>query len=413
MEIFVGGVHSVNQIRIVRALSKAGHHVFMHGPSSARYKRAFIGLASEPVHPHRKRKFDYDVVIFFASSRRLRGGEKGHRSTPPSENLSALSQNINTPTSRRLIVFSSVSSLLRGTTSLSQLKTSSEAWKQQNPGGEHWGHVFIGTVAPEQYAAKNRVLRQFVEIWGRALLAMLSTWQPVVLASDIVKLVTHEEGVSSTATNHILVSSLQNRSLYKMWTYSLDMTFVLASLSISPLLLLIYFLILVVNGPPGLFAQDRIGANGSIFKLIKFRTMVNGTEGLGTHLVDPDSVTRIGSILRKTKIDELTQALNVAKREMNLIGPRPCLPSQHEVIEARRVVAIEQEAPGLTGWAQVNGISMKEPLALAELDSIYIACRSVEWDLHILQKTFGGRNVPPKENQKVGSLLRVRIASAN
>jgi len=145
---------------------------------------------------------------------------------------------------------------------------------------------------------------------------------------------------------------------------------VLSSLGLiifSPLILIVYICIYIENRSP-LFYQERLGQKMKIFFLIKFRTMTKGTGNIATHLVDPASISRIGYLLRKTKIDELPQLWNVLRGEMSIVGPRPCLASQKELIKARLRFDIYNTKPGITGLAQINGIDMSNPFLLAKTE---------------------------------------------
>jgi lipopolysaccharide/colanic/teichoic acid biosynthesis glycosyltransferase len=143
--------------------------------------------------------------------------------------------------------------------------------------------------------------------------------------------------------------------------------------------------------------RDRREVNnfGLPFTIYKFRTMRNGTGSRGSHMVDSDAVTKVGRILRRLKVDELPQAWNVLRGEMVLIGPRPCLPNQEEVIAARESRDVVNYSPGLTGWAQVNGVDMSEPETLAIYDSQYLGLQSVSFDLRIIRRTFSPFHRPP------------------
>jgi O-antigen biosynthesis protein WbqP len=134
-----------------------------------------------------------------------------------------------------------------------------------------------------------------------------------------------------------------------------------------PLLILIFFLGLLDNGFP-IFIQKRVGLNLKNFTLIKFRTMKMGTLSAGTHLIDSSNISRFGHFLRKCKLDELPQLLNVLMGHMSLVGPRPCLSNQKRLIIERKKRGVYKVKPGITGLAQVSGINMSRPTLLAKTD---------------------------------------------
>jgi len=137
--------------------------------------------------------------------------------------------------------------------------------------------------------------------------------------------------------------------------------------------------------------QSRVGKAGRIFTGYKFRTMKQGTRQAGTHEVSATAVTRLGGFLRKTKNDELPKVWNIFRNEISLIGPRPCLPVQTELIEARRFRGVLAVKPGISGLAQIDGIDMSDPTRLARRDARYIALRSFLLDLKISIATATGR----------------------
>lgn len=134
-----------------------------------------------------------------------------------------------------------------------------------------------------------------------------------------------------------------------------------------PLGVVIYIIGLFDTGSP-IFIQERVGKNKKPFKLIKFRTMNVAAKSVATHLADSAEITRFGAFLRKTKLDELPQLINVLKGEMSLVGPRPNLFNQPDVIEAREKHGVYDYLPGITGLAQINEIDMSTPEKLAETD---------------------------------------------
>jgi len=135
----------------------------------------------------------------------------------------------------------------------------------------------------------------------------------------------------------------------------------------SPILIVVTIVGYFDTGSP-IFIQERVGKNQKAFKLIKFRTMVVDTKSVASHLASMSSITKFGSFLRKTKIDELPQLINVLKGEMSLVGPRPNLFNQTELISEREKRGVYDVLPGITGLAQVNTIDMSTPQLLAETD---------------------------------------------
>ena len=136
---------------------------------------------------------------------------------------------------------------------------------------------------------------------------------------------------------------------------------------LSPLLILLLIVGLFDSGSP-LFKQTRVGIHQKPCTLIKFRTMPLGTKSAATHLVKNLKLSFFGSFLRKTKLDEIPQLWNVLIGEMSLVGPRPCLLNQKKLIKERKKRGVFKERPGITGIAQIKGITMKTATLLAKTD---------------------------------------------
>jgi O-antigen biosynthesis protein WbqP len=168
----------------------------------------------------------------------------------------------------------------------------------------------------------------------------------------------------------------------------LDIIFSFLSLILFfPLFILIFLVGFLDTGFP-LFIQKRVGLNLKNFKLIKFRTMKIDTLSAGTHLIDPSNITCFGNFLRKSKLDELPQLLNVLIGHMSLVGPRPCLPSQKRLIIMRKKREIYKVKPGITGLAQVSGINMSRPVLLAKTDLKMIKQMNLFYYFYYIFKTF-------------------------
>ncbi|NRN29558.1 sugar transferase [Photorhabdus heterorhabditis] len=149
----------------------------------------------------------------------------------------------------------------------------------------------------------------------------------------------------------------------------LDIIFSLIGLICSsPILIGLMIIGYFDTGSP-LFCQIRVGRNLKPFTLVKFRTMKINTASVASHLVNASSITKFGSFLRKSKLDELPQLWNVLKGDMSLVGPRPCLFNQEELITERKLRDVFNVKPGITGLAQVNTVDMSTPKLLAEMDA--------------------------------------------
>ncbi|MDN3715928.1 sugar transferase [Vibrio breoganii] len=143
-----------------------------------------------------------------------------------------------------------------------------------------------------------------------------------------------------------------------------------------PVMLVVLLIGYFDTGHP-VFIQIRLGQDRRPFKLIKFRTMTVETKSVASHLASDASITKVGKFLRKTKLDELPQLMNVFRGDMSIVGPRPNLENQFELIEVRSKLKVYDVRPGITGLAQVKNVDMSTPLELARLDKEMIEKTSV------------------------------------
>lgn len=152
---------------------------------------------------------------------------------------------------------------------------------------------------------------------------------------------------------------------------------------LSPVFLVLIIAIKVDSPGPVLFKQKRVGIHKSHFHILKFRTMrIDTPKDTPTHLLEnPDQwITKVGRFLRKTSLDELPQIINIFKGEMSIIGPRPALWNQYDLIEERDKYGANDVPVGLTGWAQINGRDELEIDVKARLDGEYVRRRSLIFD---------------------------------
>ena len=165
----------------------------------------------------------------------------------------------------------------------------------------------------------------------------------------------------------------------------------LAIVVLSPVLFLIAIAIKLDSKGPVLFKQKRVGKNKSHFMIYKFRSMyVDTPSDMPTHLLkDPTAmITKVGAFLRKTSLDELPQLFNIFKGEMAIVGPRPALWNQYDLIEERDKYGANNIRPGLTGWAQINGRDELEIDEKSKLDGYYVKNMSLGLDIKCFLGTF-------------------------
>lgn len=204
----------------------------------------------------------------------------------------------------------------------------------------------------------------------------------------------------------------------KIYTYMkrvIDFTLSLLGLIIlSPIFLALALIIKIDSRGPVFFKQKRIGKDKKYFYILKFRTMKTDTPSdMPTHMLqNPLSfITKSGKILRKTSLDELPQIINILKGEMSIIGPRPALWNQYDLIEERDKYGANGIYPGLTGWAQINGRDELPINVKAKLDGEYVEKMCFTFDLKIFFKTIFSviKSDGIKEGKSENNLTQIEI----
>lgn len=193
--------------------------------------------------------------------------------------------------------------------------------------------------------------------------------------------------------------------MYRFIKYSLDFFIVLiASILLIPIFVFIGIVIKFDSKGPIFFTQKRVGRNKKLFNIYKFRTMkIDAPKNTPTHLLqNPDQyITSIGKFLRKTSLDELPQIFNILFGKMSIIGPRPALWNQYDLIVERDKYDVNSLRPGLSGWAQINGRDAIEIPDKARLDGVYALKQSFIFDTKIFFKTL--KNVIHRLDIKEGN----------
>lgn len=170
-----------------------------------------------------------------------------------------------------------------------------------------------------------------------------------------------------------------------------DLTVALVAIFFLALPILCVAIVVLLTSPgPTLYWSDRVGCNNVIFKMPKFRSMRIETPSVATHLLhDPAHwLTPVGSFLRRSSLDELPQLWSILLGDMSLVGPRPALFNQDDLIALRTELGVHTLKPGLTGWAQVNGRDEIPIAQKVEFDAEYLERKSISFDFYILWLTF-------------------------
>lgn len=175
--------------------------------------------------------------------------------------------------------------------------------------------------------------------------------------------------------------------MYLIFKRLIDMIFAITVLSLtSPLLLFLMVFLGIANKGKPFFLQTRPGLNAKSFRIVKFKTMNDKTDAAGNLLPDSERLTKVGSWVRKSSLDELPQFVNVLKGDMSLIGPRPLL-MRYVPLYNKRQMRRHEVRPGITGWAQVNGRNQVPWPERFEMDVWYVENRSLLLDLRIIYLT--------------------------
>lgn len=253
--------------------------------------------------------------------------------------------------------------------------------------------ILPAVYSPEGYRGNLAALNNIPPFLRHLGFQVLAAFKPTLHISTLnCKIITLAEGTAWPVKTIYVSDEQKHNAIYSVLQRIADLLFACAVATLlSPILIAAWIAIRMDSPGPAIFKQERVGKFGGVFECYKFRTMATGTKQAGSHEVSVSSITRVGKFLRRTKIDELPQILNIFSNEMSLVGPRPSLPSQLSLIAARRTLGVYDVKPGITGLAQINGIDMSTPELLAQYDARYIACRSLLLDMKILIATFVGQ----------------------
>jgi len=252
--------------------------------------------------------------------------------------------------------------------------------------------VYFPAVVGENLAGKLAAVARLPRFARKPMLTLLGAARPTVNLDRVTETILNLSAPGLAVDREFIVANDQEANpAYLLAKRGMDIAFSLIILVLfSWLLLAIGLVIRLQSDGPALFRQERLGKDRRPFTCYKFRTMDVRAPNVGSHEVSSSVITPVGRILRRTKLDELPQAINILLNQMSLVGPRPCLPTQNDVIAARERLGVFSIMPGITGLAQIRGIDMSTPETLAEWDARYMATRSIVSDLQIILATARG-----------------------
>ncbi|MDC0886629.1 sugar transferase [Altererythrobacter sp.] len=268
-------------------------------------------------------------------------------------------------------------------------------------------NLYIPAVYGDTFRGRLALLNRFPAALRPAALSILRHVKPLIsietLQNRLQELAeASPEPADTFASEQYAADPVRQNGAYAFVKRCMDLVAGILVVSAGlPIMALIAIAIRLDSSGPAIFAQERVGRNGRKFTCYKFRTMSVGTAVDATHKVSASSVTRVGSVLRRTKLDELPQAVNLILNDMSLVGPRPCLPSQHELVELRLSRGVLDTKPGITGLSQINDIDMSDPALLAMWDNRWAVLRTTFSDIVIALRTgFGTGSGDRVENSK-------------
>lgn len=257
-------------------------------------------------------------------------------------------------------------------------------------------NLYVPAIYGDDFRGRLAVLNRLPSVLRPMTIGLLRQVKPMIsihrLRAVLLELAA-EPGLSDDPwkTERYAADPVKDIGISSVVKRTVDLLAVLAVVVLLGWLMVIVALYIRFDSKgPAIFAQQRVGREGRIFTCYKFRTMTLGTAHAATHNVSAASVTVAGRFLRRTKIDELPQVANVLMNDMSLLGPRPCLPMQTELIARRRARGVLRLKPGITGLAQINEIDMSDPARLAAWDDRYGAFQTLSGYVLILIRTVLG-----------------------
>lgn len=389
MKIVIFGATGFVGQQLVPILNDKGHELLVVGRSKTTLETCFPELDTVEYAEFDKRATGFDLAINLATTNTNSTADLSQFLSVNRDLLLSLAKSCQNIGVKRFVNFSSVHALDESNNSRYAKSKREGAAALDALAIDNYTNFYAPSVHGAKWSGQLAVLNGLPKAVAQFLFLPLAAMKPTVSIKTISDAIV--DNADHVQTPLIISDKQQTNTFYHFTRRTIDICFVFLMLVLFWWLLLALWLMIKLDSKgPGVFAQERIGKNGNEFTCYKFRTMHVGTEQRGTHEVSSSSITKIGHFLRKYKLDELPQIMNLMKNEMSLIGPRPCLPNQVELIHERGERGVLNVKPGISGYAQVRNIDMSDPVLLANTDAKYVSLRGLMLDMKIaIQTAFG------------------------
>lgn len=398
MKIAVTGCTGFVGREVVPQLLASGADVLLVGRSLDKIQAIFPGVAVATYADLSTRAEGFDVLAHMAS---MNNNAVGTLDQFLQANVTLTLETLASARAAgicRVIHFSSFHALDE-TNNSSYARSKREAASALRARNIHATTLFLPAVYGRSWTGKLAILNRLPRWFGQKIFTVVSAFKPVVDVRKIGEFLLNETCLSD-ASEVFIYDDKDSNPVFRFLKRGLDLSFAIVTLLMFGWLLALLWLFVRIGSPgPGMFAQTRVGQFSRHFICYKLRTMVHGTRQSGTHEIGASSITSVGRFLRKSKLDELPQVWNILLNEMSLVGPRPCLPIQGELVEHRSAARVFDVKPGITGLAQIHDVDMSNPALLTAFDVRYKALRSVIFDVKILFATILGRGQGDRTSQ--------------
>ncbi|WP_085310509.1 sugar transferase [Planktotalea arctica] len=397
-QIIITGASGFLGKQLVPLLEQAGHALLLSGRDLVRLQQLFPGRKVCSIDKISVVAKGFDALLHLAVRNNDQPGTEAEFMAANHDHLSAILKSARIAGVGMLIYPASLHAEPQAPTPYGRSKFSAEQMLAQLA-DMNVQLLRLPAVYGSSYQGRLSQLNKLPSALRPLARQALACLKPVVHVSVLAQAI--ERALSSSQSGEQLVTDDNARNpFYRVSKRVLDLGFAgFVVLVLWWLLLGVWVAVRLTSSGPGIFAQERLGKHQRPFTCYKFRTMQSGTKQAGTHEISQASVTKIGHILRRTKIDELPQVWNILKGELSLVGPRPNLPVQLELSAARARCGVYDILPGVTGLGQVQGVDMSDPEKLARLDGTYVKTQTLILDVKIILATALGRGMGDRTAQ--------------